>query len=431
MKTRIASLALLLPVLAAPAAADLCTADAVPAATLLLPYFELDPTDPNGVTTVFSINNVAPEPALAHVTLWTDWAVPTLYFDVYLTGYDVQTINLRDIFNGRLPQTAPSNRDPADMISPQGELSQDGAFGDCDLLPPQPPLLPPFIGTDLTLAHRGLSSQLFDGCVAEPLGDDKVRGYVTVDVVSRCALLTPADAGYWQGVAAFRNVLWGTYFVIDPFNNFAQQETLVHIEACDPAVAPAPGSACPLGADRRTFYGRYVADARDQREPLPGTFALSYLNGGAFEGGTRLTVWRDTNRPAAVSGACGGARPSWFPLDVREVVAFDEDENAESLCYGCPNCSPSPYDSPCYVLASQVIGDDDPFPAGYRSDQPFSPFGWMFLDLAMPAQGGAVASQAWVSTFSSASGRYSVATDAFALDSLCDPNAGSGDLLNP
>lgn len=431
MRTRLVTLALSLPLLAAPATADLCAADAVPAATLLLPYFELDPTDPNGVTTVFSINNVAPEAALAHVTLWTDWAVPTLYFDVYLTGYDVQTINLRDIFNGRLPQTAPADRDPADAISPQGELSQDSAFGDCQFLPPQPPLLPPFIGTDLALAHRGLSSQLFDGCVAEPLGDDKVRGYVTVDVVTRCAESTPAETEYWQGVAAFRNVLWGTYFVVDPTNNFAQQEALVHIEACDPAVAPVPGSGCPLGADRRTFYGRYVAGALDQREPLPGTFALPYLNGGAFEGGTRLTIWRDTNRPAAVSGACGGARPSWFPLDVHEVVAFDEDENPESLCNGCEVCSP-PGDNPCYVLASQVIGDDDPSPAGgWVSDRPSWPFGWMFLDLAVPAQGGPVPTQAWVTTLSSASGRFSVATDAFALDSLCDPNAGSGGLLNP
>jgi hypothetical protein len=39
------------------ARAELCAQDAVPAATLLLPYFEVDVTHPSGVTTVVSINN--------------------------------------------------------------------------------------------------------------------------------------------------------------------------------------------------------------------------------------------------------------------------------------------------------------------------------------------------------------------------------------
>ena len=38
---------------------------------------------------------------------WTDWGVPTLAFDIYLTGYDVQTLNLRDLFAGNLPMTVP------------------------------------------------------------------------------------------------------------------------------------------------------------------------------------------------------------------------------------------------------------------------------------------------------------------------------------
>ena len=33
------------------------TIDQVPAATLLLPYFEVNLADPNGITTLFSINN--------------------------------------------------------------------------------------------------------------------------------------------------------------------------------------------------------------------------------------------------------------------------------------------------------------------------------------------------------------------------------------
>src|SRR5262245_17251516 len=91
---------------ASPAGAEIGTIDEVPAATLLLPYFEVDLGRPDGINTLFSINNAAAAAAIAHVTLWTDQSVPTLDFDVYLTGYDVQTINVRDIFDGRLPRTA-------------------------------------------------------------------------------------------------------------------------------------------------------------------------------------------------------------------------------------------------------------------------------------------------------------------------------------
>src|SRR5947209_2426269 len=68
------------------AGAVLCTVDAVPAATLLLPYFEVDLDDPDGLTTLFSINNASGSEALAHVVIWSDLSVPVLDFDVDLTG---------------------------------------------------------------------------------------------------------------------------------------------------------------------------------------------------------------------------------------------------------------------------------------------------------------------------------------------------------
>jgi hypothetical protein len=399
--------------------------DAVPAATLLLPYFELDPSDPNGVTTLFSINNAVAEPTLAHVTLWTDWAEPTLVFDVYLTGYDVQTINLRDVFNGRLPQTAPANRDPDDNLSPQGVLSQDVAWEGCESLPYQPLLLPPFISDEMTLAHRGLESQAFGGCLGYPFGDGKVRGYVTIDAVAYCSFFSPADPEYFQGIATAQNVLWGSYFLVDPENNFAQQETLVHIEACEPILILPPAGGCGFGEDSSTFYGRYVENAADQREPLPSTFALSFLNGGAFDGGTRLTIWRDTLRPPGGGLACGTSLPSWFPLDAREIVAFDEQENPEELCGSCDNCSP-PYDPECLNVATQSVGLDyaSPVAGGFGTSWDY---GWMFLNLSQPFP--PQPAQAWVTTISSASGRFSVATDAVALDDLCSPNAGSQTLF--
>src|SRR4051794_13704086 len=139
--------ALLLAALVAPAPAAVCNLDVSPAATLLLPYFEVDLNNPNALTTLVSVNNSSNVAVLAHVTIWSDLSVPVLAFNIYLTGYDVQTINLRDILiNGILPQTASSGQDPNDTISPKGPKSQDTNFASCtDKLPLPGPLPPSFI----------------------------------------------------------------------------------------------------------------------------------------------------------------------------------------------------------------------------------------------------------------------------------------------
>jgi hypothetical protein len=76
---------------------DSCDVKVGPAATLLLPYFEVDIYGNSGQTTLFTVVNITRYPQIAHVTLWTDWAYPVLTFNLYLTGYDVQSINLADV----------------------------------------------------------------------------------------------------------------------------------------------------------------------------------------------------------------------------------------------------------------------------------------------------------------------------------------------
>jgi hypothetical protein len=79
------------------------------------------------MTTLFSVNNAGEEPTLAHLTFWTDQGVPALWFDVYLTGYDIQTFNLRDVFcHGNISSTGFA-------VSNQGPLSSANvAFADCN-----------------------------------------------------------------------------------------------------------------------------------------------------------------------------------------------------------------------------------------------------------------------------------------------------------
>ena len=75
---------------------DSCDIGLYPAATLLLPYFEVE-TSTRGVDTFFTITNVTHLPQIAHVTVWTDWAFPVLTFNLFLTGYDVQAISMYDV----------------------------------------------------------------------------------------------------------------------------------------------------------------------------------------------------------------------------------------------------------------------------------------------------------------------------------------------
>jgi hypothetical protein len=433
MKLRALCLALLcLLGVAGSASAVICVVDDVPAATLLLPYFEVNLGDPNGQTTLFSVNNASATAVLAHVVVWSDLSVPVLDFNIYLTGYDVQTINLRDILvNGVLPRTASAGQDPGDAISPQGDFSQDINFASCTGLLP-PPVLPASFVQHLQLSLTGQASSVLGNlCAGRAFGDNVARGYVTVDTVNNCTLRFPGDPGYFgaggTGDATNQNVLWGDYFYVNPGANFADGNNLVHIEA-----APGTGTSALYGTyganpetstpGQYTFYGRYVAwTAADNREPLATNFAVRYLNGGVFSGGTDFIVWRDSkvNQGPFTCPATNG-RPAWYPLGNEGIVIFDEEEQPQ-VPQQFP-VSPQPQ-NPSLV----------PFPAEAQSTHvggtalpvPFD-FGWMYLDLntSVPAAGNnppedPLAAQAWVTARLTAQGRFSVGYPAVKLDSAC------------
>jgi hypothetical protein len=401
---RIAAFLLVLAAGLPPAAwGDLCALDHAPAATLLLPYFEVDLTDSGGRTTLFSVNNATANPVIAHVTLWTDLAIPTLAFDVYLTGYDVQTINLRDVFAaGVLPRTADRDRDPGDTVSPQGELSQDLPFPSCaGLLPP--PVLPASFVDHLRRAHSGQPSPVFQGqCSGISFSQPNVvRGYATIDVVKGCTLLRPNDQGYFgpNGVAGFDNVLWGDFFYVDPAGRFAQGDNLVRIEA-DP-------SRFSGGV---TFYGRYVSAGADGREPLPTSWASRYLTGGPFDGGTHLVAWRSV--PWAGNPFPCGILPPGYPQGQQKLIVFDEEEHPVDL-NASPVELPSPIPTPFPGGATRVMAGGAGLPVPYN-------FGWFLMDLT-PSVGALTDpyAQGWVGQVSSSQGRYSVGFQGTHLNSLC------------
>ena len=453
MRATTCAVLLSLGIAAVPAAAEICTIDDVPAATLLLPYFEVSLSN-RDIETLFSINNASASAAVAHVTLWTDESIPTLDFDIYLTGYDVQTINLHDLFLfGILPRTADDGADsgipPGDSVSPQGPLSQDinfpGATGPCGspatlyAAPPTPTLTPALLD-HVRKAHTGQFSPIYGGCLGLNYGDNIARGYITVDSVTTCNLQFPSSAGYFTGIADSRNILWGDSIYVDQFQNFAQGETLVHIEACPNPSVGQGADDCPFVPGDYTFYGRYVAGAAtDQREPLATNFASRYINGAAFTGGTDLIVWRDSKIPLGAVipvHSCAVGHFSWVPLNQADVVAFDEAENPTNLCFQGDNVSPPTGGAEtCFPVEAQRVNlQSSSVPFG-DTPAPPTPFGWMFLNLNTTVVGQApglpaAVAQAWVTTVMNAQGRFSVGYDAIKLDTACD-NVTGGLVLIP
>ncbi len=448
--------------------AELCTIDAVPAATLLVPYFEVDlEAAPGlGVDTLFSINNASAAPGIAHVSIWSDWSQPVLDFDVFLTGYDIQSVSLYQVLvAGNLPVTADEQSDQGqdggrvddptstcdgtvDSCSPHhGQDGWDGSFdgsgiavlgvADCiDIFPFfVNPLLTP---TRLAEIQAKLTGQAIDGsCFGADHGDSIARGYITIDNANACSLIFPNDPGYFSdgvdpGVASNINQLWGDWFIVDPVNNFAQGDNLVHVEADDDFDGGETGY---------TFYRRYTAfnGSADNREPLGTTWATRYLNGVPFDV-TSLIVWRDAtindiDAGGHICGAAGegGVGPAWHPMNETQVIAFDEQENWEELCdpfFGDSGPPISPPEDPdfgdpvCFPLETQRVT------LGTGNLEMSYSFGWLYLNLNVGLDDGSGAddldpgtdgtlAQSYVAANHSALGLFSVGLSAIELTSAC------------
>jgi hypothetical protein len=334
MTTRIGTIALVLGALAMPAPlrAEGGRHIAVePAATLLLPYFEVAlPKKPNGkqkgVNTLFTINNAEAFAVLAHVTIWSDLSVPVFIFDVYLTGYDAITIDLFEVIHGRLPQTASVGQDQGqEEISPQGPISQDINFASCNGDAGLPPAaLPAGSVEHLRASLTGQPSPLFgDLCLGRDYEEKKpiARGFVTIDTVNSCSLLFPDQPGYLGITTTDQNNLFGEWYMTDKKSVYGDNLVAVRADATE------------FVAGDYTFYSRFVADtATDHRQPLATNFTGRFANDPKdplFPGGTEVIVWRDVKKPQGAFNC--STTPTFFPLLQEQIVAFDDEEQVEGL----------------------------------------------------------------------------------------------------
>ena len=433
-----------------------CDIGVYPAATLLLPYFRIDLSDQHQRTTKFTITNVSPLPQIARATIWTDWAYPVLTFNIFLTGYDVQRIDLYDVIargivagpngtstaapNARTPSGVVTNPTPGTM--PLTNLANPNFLSTVafDCAPGKVPgVLPASVVADTrSLLTSGLASFSSLSCngagdktqLGSNHGSITAIGYMTVDVVATCSSTLPTELRYFANDLLFDNVLTGDYEEVstDPASIWSVANTMVHIRAVPEGggAGSVPDGVTPLPF---TFYDRLTAGAADRRidrrQPLPSTFAARLIAGGpdAFE--TWLKIWREATLPA--NAACTAYVES-ESMPVMDIVRFDEHENA-AVFGGGIIFLPVPFQfvlRPAEALSTWSIPVLNTIDTG----------GWLYLNLSnggssaysppRPGFGGRSGyrevSQNWVTTSMSAqANRFAVEIDGTALGNGCTP----------
>jgi len=392
-----------------------CDIGTFAAATLLLPYFEVDVNAPvtQAVNTIFSVVNTSSAPQIARVTIWTDLGFPGAYFNVFLTGYDVQTISMYEVMaRGNFPYTT--------SIIPHGPTSASNTANAhfnseiwCDRVG----------GSHSTEWLRYLqriftAGERETGC---PVGlkHDHAIGYVTIDVVSSCSIDSPLNETYWKEMLLYDNVLTGEYERVNPnatTGNYAGGNPLVHIRAVPEGGASGANPGTPLPY---TFYDRYTPrDARgiDRRQPLPSTFAARYIEGGPDSFKTNFVFWRE-GTVGADPNECAYGKNGSLRLFTPMIVRFDEHENAV-VTTGCgeEGCA-----YPLTPATSSIASSSPLLPPRVSKD--VSGWIWIDLDNGIGAARGPYstrrASQNWIVVQMYAEGRYAVDFDATAMANGC------------
>jgi len=382
------------------------------AATLLLPYFDVDfrHQSTTAVDTIFTVINTSRFPQLARITIWTDLGYPASWFSVFLTGYDAQTISMYDLLaRGNYPTTySDTPHGPASAANDSNPNFQ-AAFV-CTRMGGRIP------GPQLEQVQTMLSKGIRDGSDC-PVGNahPTAVGYVTIDVISNCSLATPLDTAYYTNLLLFDNVLTGDYERINPnttTGNYAGGNPLVHIRA----IPEGGSSGTPVNVPMPyTFYDRYTpANARkiDRRQPLPSSFAARFIEGGPTGFLTNLAIWRE-GVTGAVKNPCEYAKNANLPVPKANIVRFDEHENATVLSTDQSMPAVSVIATEKTQLLPPQAGSGDV--AGWL---------WMSLDNgAGHAQENPYSidrpSQNWVTIQMYAEGRYDVDFDATALANGC------------
>jgi hypothetical protein len=387
------------------------------AATLLLPYFEVDYKAPAtaALDTVFTVINTSKNPQIARMTIWTDLGFPAAWCPIFLTGYGTMSVSMYGIVaRGSFPVSSSKFT--------QGAMSADNGanpnFYEKTWCEWSGGILPTALRDRL---QRILTTGERDSGCAVSTRHEHATGYVTIDVVNSCGVDSPLDPGYWTEVILFDNVLTGDYERINPSvttGNYAGGNPLVHIRAV-PDGGPAGSTAAQILP--YTFYDRYTpANARhmDRRQPLPSVFAARWINGGPTGFVTNYVMWRE-GIVGPTHDECAYAKNAAVPLKSSMIVRFDEHENAVAMGCGTGCTAAVP-------VTSTISSTADLFPpAGSTADVG----GWMWISLDNRTADGTPSpystsrpGQNWMIIQMYAEGRYGVDYDATSIANGCTAN---------
>jgi hypothetical protein len=218
-----------LAAIAAPASAITCTIDHKPAATLLVPYFQVavsagTATPPQVIGTApgldfadtfMTVLNASAEPELAHVTVWNRRSLPVLDFNIALTGFDSISWSMAQVLAGNLPNNPSYDANACKDLSGPGRFVKfPGSASSNDASASTQYVNPVFTDFAFQLAGEldGTDDCLAGGETSLSTDPDVLSGYVTIDMVNYCTFDNPNDPNYYEANAiGFENALWGDY----------------------------------------------------------------------------------------------------------------------------------------------------------------------------------------------------------------------------
>jgi len=398
--------------------------DNVPAATLLVPYIVVDTNadgtpNPAGYTTLTVVTNVSSIKQIIHVTVWSADSQPVIDFDEVLSGYDVWSINWRDLMNGdfgafdtgatggfwddTIADAAPTPWGPSVNIYlndvPDMPIADDTDFpypattkacgfpwGDQSGFAGQiqaelaAPLIPwPNQDTDCdsdtsaTGFDDGAEIHNWHGWLGS-LGAQPVFFYATIDSVYGCSRLFPGQFEYWttgpDDTALHRyrgntwttewNTLTGMDIYLNATANYSESLPTVNVEAAQ--------FWNYVGFYSTEIYDGSKGDFRySDREPLPTAWAFYYFQAPIAT--SEVVVWKNYDDFDTTAGNVLACLPYIY-------YAFDDNENFKSSSsQNCPSgtfcLTPEPNVFPFQTQKVPVTpANFDGLPAGD---------GWMLL----------------------------------------------------
>ncbi len=387
-------LALALALVGGAAYANFCARDTVPAASLLVPYIVVDADasgnpNPAGYTTLTVVTNVSSAKQLIHVTVWNAVSSAVVDFDEVLSGYDVWSINWRDVVTGDFENfdTSASNGGfwtgtVGDAPSPFGPTTNNLPTTFVNVNDPQDTDYATPAMTNCGMPWGNLSQ--YKGIIVSKLqapltawttqdtncdGKAEISGwggwlstvtnaplffYATIDTVKACNALFPSSIDYWNannntGYNTTNNVLTGYDYYLNFSSNYSESLPTVNLEALGTYTGSYPAGV--------GFYSKYtnqtgVNNKQDNREPLGTAYAFNYFNSLGVT--TSVDVWKNYSEFDTTNKNVLACRPYVY-------YAWDENEQSKSrttqacpsgLCFGNPEPNVFPFETQSVPVTS-------------------------------------------------------------------------------